>query len=116
MTEVGLKGVYYGEEKTVRNYAGGSNAQSSLIQFLDILLGVKHYSTGERPLPFKASTGVGAENGFMNEMRKYIPGNHQNSCQKSGNHQHKPVCFGPQRFSSRIGIVIRCMSCHVETV
>ncbi|KAG8202639.1 hypothetical protein GWM34_02267, partial [Candida africana] len=77
MTEVGLKGVYYGEEKTVRNYAGGSNAQSSLIQFLDILLGVKHYSTGERPLPFKASTGVGAENGFMNEMREYMPGNHQ---------------------------------------
>lgn len=84
MADVGLDkdGVIYGNESKPRSYPGGSNAQSSLIQFLDILLGVKHYSTGERPLPFrkgdenKASTGA-PENSFMNEMRKYMPGGHQ---------------------------------------
>lgn len=75
MTEVGLKGVYYGNESSVRNYSGGSNAQSSLIQFLDILLGVKHYSTGERPSPYKQTSGE--LNGFMDEMRSYMPEPHQ---------------------------------------
>ncbi|KAL6451607.1 BNA2 Indoleamine 2 [Candida maltosa Xu316] len=72
MTEVGLKGVHYGDEAGVRNYCGGSNAQSSLIQFLDILLGVKHYSTETS----------GAANGFMDEMRTYMPGRHQDFLNK----------------------------------
>jgi indoleamine 2,3-dioxygenase len=80
MTEVGLKGVYYGDEPSVRTYAGGSNAQSSLIQFLDILLGVKHYSTGERPSPFKETSGQ--QNGFMDEMRSYMPAKHQKFLQE----------------------------------
>jgi indoleamine 2,3-dioxygenase len=31
-----------------RQHSGGSNAQSSLIQFFDIVLGIEHRSTGER--------------------------------------------------------------------
>jgi indoleamine 2,3-dioxygenase len=79
MADVGLdKGVFYGDEKTPRMYAGGSNAQSSLIQFMDIVLGIKHYSTGERPLPHKgqSSDKQKPQQGFMNEMRSYMPGKH----------------------------------------
>lgn len=51
MATAGLpRGVYYdeGEGKGEwRQYSGGSNAQSSLIQFFDIILGVQHYSGGE---------------------------------------------------------------------
>lgn len=51
MAAAGLpKGVFYdvGEgEGEWRQYNGGSNAQSSLIQFLDAALGVEHQSTGE---------------------------------------------------------------------
>ncbi|CAI5759679.1 unnamed protein product [Candida verbasci] len=57
MQDIGLKGVYYGNE--LKNYAGGSNAQSSLIQFLDILLGIQH------------------NQGFIQEMREYMPGKHR---------------------------------------
>ena len=31
-----------------RQYSGGSNAQSSLIQFFDIILGIEHRPTGEK--------------------------------------------------------------------
>lgn len=79
MADVGLdkNGVVYGDELKPRSYAGGSNAQSSLIQFLDILLNVKHYSTGERPAPHEETkAGSAPQNAFMNEMRKYMPGKH----------------------------------------
>lgn len=43
MSHMGLpQGVRYGAEGQYRIFSGGSNAQSSLIQTLDILLGVKH--------------------------------------------------------------------------
>lgn len=81
MSDVGLDkdGVIYGLEQKPRSYAGGSNAQSSSIQFLDVLLGVKHYSTGERPLPHLTQEEEirNPENGFMNEMRFYMPGPHR---------------------------------------
>lgn len=44
-----LKGVFYdeGEGKGVwRQYSGGSNAQSSMIQFFDVAVGVEHSLTG----------------------------------------------------------------------
>lgn len=51
MAHAGLpKGVFYdeGEGKGQwREYSGGSNAQSSLIQFFDVVLGVEHKATGE---------------------------------------------------------------------
>lgn len=82
MADVGLdkNGIMYKGDPSgkPRAYAGGSNAQSSLIQFLDVLLSVKHYSTGERPLPHKEKTSEQApENAFMDEMRFYMPKKHR---------------------------------------
>ncbi|KAJ9297498.1 hypothetical protein DTO271G3_4273 [Paecilomyces variotii] len=58
-----------------RQYSGGSNAQSSLIQLFDIVLGVEHRSTGER------SSNAGPQTkdrlGFLEEMRNYMPGPHR---------------------------------------
>ncbi|ODV84656.1 hypothetical protein CANARDRAFT_8240 [[Candida] arabinofermentans NRRL YB-2248] len=71
MQDAGLAdGVYYGNEKTSRVYSGGSNAQSSLIQTLDLLLNVSHHSTGTALIDAKE------ENPFMKEMRNYMPGKH----------------------------------------
>lgn len=64
-----------------RQYGGGSNAQSSLIQFFDIVLGVEHRPTGEKPKDDKSDEeeGVGARprHGFIHEMRSYMPGPHR---------------------------------------
>lgn len=81
MADVGLgkDGVIYGNETKPRLYAGGSNGQSSLIQFLDVLFNVIHYATGERPLPHDR-TSIKSEpsaNNFMDEMRNYMPGSHK---------------------------------------
>ncbi|KAF4618121.1 hypothetical protein G7Y89_g14988 [Cudoniella acicularis] len=72
MAAAGLpNGVFYDEGEgrgEWRMYSGGSNAQSSLIQFFDIVLGVEHKPTG----------GVkGPTNGFLSEMRNYMPGPHR---------------------------------------
>ncbi|KAH8427068.1 indoleamine 2,3-dioxygenase [Aspergillus melleus] len=45
-----------------RQYSGGSNAQSSLIQLFDIALGIEH----------EPSAGS-----FMEDMRQYMPGDHR---------------------------------------
>ncbi|KAJ6001695.1 hypothetical protein N7522_006922 [Penicillium canescens] len=64
------RGVYYdvgdGVERPEnwKQLSGGSNAQSSLIQALDIFLGIKH------------SDSASGEN-FIEEMRKYMPGPHR---------------------------------------
>jgi len=52
-------GVFYDEGEgrgQWRQYSGGSNAQSSLIQFFDIVLGVEHSLTG---------TSKGSKPGFL---------------------------------------------------
>lgn len=55
-------GVFYeegapgGEKGEWRAYSGGSNAQSSLIQFFDVVLGVEHSLTGG---------AKGSKNGFL---------------------------------------------------
>ncbi|KAK6457475.1 tryptophan 2,3 dioxygenase [Scheffersomyces xylosifermentans] len=86
MADVGLdkNGIIYGNDPKPKAYSGGSNAQSSLIQYLDILLDVKHYSTGERPVPHRQGEAQEAkpESGFMNEMRKYMPGKHSDFLMK----------------------------------
>ncbi|PMD66168.1 indoleamine 2,3-dioxygenase alpha type [Hyaloscypha bicolor E] len=85
MAEAGLpNGVIYedgtGKEK-YRQYSGGSNAQSSLIQFFDIILGIEHRPTGEKKDPAseseKEGTGPPLKHNFLLEMRKYMPGPHR---------------------------------------
>jgi indoleamine 2,3-dioxygenase len=65
-------------------FAGGSNAQSSLIQFIDIALGVSHYPTGISA--GKRNNGAGKrftdsfheeKSEFLLSMRDYMPGPHR---------------------------------------
>jgi indoleamine 2,3-dioxygenase len=81
MDAAGLpRGVYYdlgngeGEWMQLR---GGSNAQSSLIQFVDAVLGVVHMSAGETSL-HKVEKGMS----FHEEMRDYMPGPHRRFLEK----------------------------------
>ena len=85
MGEAGLpNGVIYedgtGTEK-YRQYSGGSNAQSSIIQFFDIVLGIEHRPTGEKKDPSSESEREGTapppKHNFIMEMRKYMPGPHR---------------------------------------
>lgn len=86
MGEAGLPdGVIYetgmGNE-TFRQYSGGSNAQSSIIQFFDIVLGIEHRPTGEKKDPSSESELEGTappavKHNFLLEMRKYMPGPHR---------------------------------------
>lgn len=92
MADAGLpNGVRYGNETEPRFYAGGSNAQSSLIQALDIILSVSHAPPGEHrkqkvspsvPLhedPDKHNTALETpkKNSFIQQMRSYMPGKHR---------------------------------------
>lgn len=71
MESAGLpNGVYYGDEKEPRLLSGGSNAQSSSIQTLDLLLNVNHMATGE------STSDEAHANPFMSEMRSYMPEKH----------------------------------------
>jgi indoleamine 2,3-dioxygenase len=85
MAEAGLpNGVLYedgtGTEK-YRQYAGGSNAQSSLFQFFDIVLGVEHRPTGEKMDVTSKGELEGrsppAKHNFLIQMRQYMPGPHR---------------------------------------
>ncbi|KAI0846996.1 Indoleamine 2,3-dioxygenase [Daldinia vernicosa] len=84
MAEAGLPhGVMYddgsGKSEYVQ-YSGPSNAQSSLIQFFDIILGVEHRPTGEKPNTSSESEREGRsrapKNNFIRDMRRYMPGPH----------------------------------------
>ncbi|KAI1455555.1 Indoleamine 2,3-dioxygenase [Annulohypoxylon moriforme] len=84
MAEAGLPhGVMYddgsGRSEYVQ-YSGPSNAQSSLIQFFDIILGIEHRPTGEKPDPSSESEREGRsfvpKHNFIRDMRRYMPGSH----------------------------------------
>lgn len=86
MRDAGLPhGVKYDDgtqNPTWRQYGGGSNAQSSLIQFFDIVLGVEHRPTGEKrneSSESEAEPGMApqARHNFIQEMRQYMPGPHR---------------------------------------
>lgn len=92
MEDAGLPyGVRYGNEPEYRQISGGSNAQSSLIQALDILLNVEHHPTGHRkrtngvlptskePHKNKPLSADQSEkrNNFLVEMRSYMPRKHR---------------------------------------
>ncbi|RDA83898.1 hypothetical protein CP532_3365 [Ophiocordyceps camponoti-leonardi (nom. inval.)] len=68
MESAGLpRGVFYDEgdgEGEWRQLRGGSNGQSSLIQFFDVVLGVEH-------------EGHGDKSSYHAEMREYMPGPHR---------------------------------------
>jgi indoleamine 2,3-dioxygenase len=60
-------------------YAGGSNAQSSIIQFFDLILSVEHRPTGEKQHSEHTTTSKKSappSANFIHEMRKYMPGAH----------------------------------------
>jgi len=85
MAEAGLpNGVLYQDGagmEEFRQYSGGSNAQSSIIQFFDIMLGIEHRPTGEKKDPSSESELEGrappAKHNFLLEMRRYMPGPHR---------------------------------------
>ena len=65
-------------------YGGGSNAQSSLIQFFDIVLGVEHRPTGiqkssdsSTESDTEAPSAPPSRHNFIHEMRSYMPGPHR---------------------------------------
>ncbi|KUI56702.1 Indoleamine 2,3-dioxygenase [Cytospora mali] len=89
MAEAGLpNGVLYEVDDSgrgeYRQYSGGSNAQSSIIQFFDIVLGIEHRPTGEKPDASASASESESNRGrppaprhnFIQEMRKYMPGPH----------------------------------------
>ena len=83
MADAGLpNGVIYDDgsnSNEYRQYGGGSNAQSSLIQFFDIVLGVSHRPTGSGPPSAhnaNSPTAPPSQNNFIHEMRSYMPGPH----------------------------------------
>jgi indoleamine 2,3-dioxygenase len=59
-------------------FSGGSNAQSSLIQFFDIVLNVQHRPTGKKAenVDEEVNSKKKSEPSFIHEMRKYMPGPH----------------------------------------
>ncbi|KAI1293905.1 indoleamine 2,3-dioxygenase [Xylaria venustula] len=84
MAEAGLPdGVIYddgsGNSEYVE-YSGPSNAQSSLIQFFDIILGIEHRPTGKKATPDSDSEREGRtvapKHNFIQDMRLYMPGPH----------------------------------------
>lgn len=91
MADAGLpNGVIFddgtGTSKHVQ-YAGGSNAQSSLIQFFDIVLGIEHRPTGvtrdhTSDLDSSALKTGAPSQSFIAEMRRYMPGPHRRFLQR----------------------------------
>ncbi|CAH0048183.1 unnamed protein product [Clonostachys solani] len=73
MAESGLpRGVFFDEgdgQGEWRQLRGGSNGQSSLIQFFDVVLGVDHKGDGGVPPPPGEQT-------FHQQVRDYMPGPH----------------------------------------
>ncbi|KAL7621014.1 hypothetical protein AAE478_008326 [Parahypoxylon ruwenzoriense] len=83
MSAAGLpNGVMYQDEDGVMNWKqlrGGSNGQSSLIQFLDIVLGVEHTSSGSGAYTGAVMPPKNSETtiGFHEEVRSYMPVPHR---------------------------------------
>jgi indoleamine 2,3-dioxygenase len=98
MAEAGLpNGVIYDTgtgNQTYSQWSGGSNAQSSLIQFFDIVLGIQHRPTGQKPDPGSDREGSAPppKHNFIHEMRKYMPGAHRRFL------EHLSMCANIRQF------------------
>lgn len=85
MSEAGLpNGVLYEDgsaKEEYKKFAGGSNAQSSILQFFDIALGITHRPTGEKNDAVlkneSQSSTAPLKHNFLLEMREYMPGPHR---------------------------------------
>lgn len=85
MGDAGLpQGLLYDDGRNppeYRQYGGGSNAQSSIIQFFDIVLGVEHRPTGvtrqDQNTAPSTEDAPKSRHGFIHEMRAYMPGPHR---------------------------------------
>lgn len=79
MQAAGLpKGLFYDEgngKGSWQEWRGGSNGQSSLIQFWDAVLGVKHTPNGSANP--HATAGKAEDKSFHEEVREYMPGGHR---------------------------------------
>lgn len=68
--------------------SGGSNAQSSLIQFFDLVLGIEHRPTGSSKQDSSSSDSDTASgptpptHNFIKDMRTYMPGPHRRFLEK----------------------------------
>jgi indoleamine 2,3-dioxygenase len=68
-------------------FSGGSNAQSSIIQFFDLVLSIDHKATGEKkddPSEQDAKRHTKPKPSFIHEMRKYMPGPHARFLERVG--------------------------------
>lgn len=83
MAAAGLPhGVFYDKgngEGEWRQYSGGSNGQSSLIQAFDAFLGIEHSATGGLK-PNKTSASCS----YLKDMRNYMPGPHRRFLERLG--------------------------------
>ncbi|KAI0803866.1 Indoleamine 2,3-dioxygenase [Xylaria sp. FL0064] len=74
-------GVFYDEGDGVGHWKqlrGGSNGQSSLIQFFDLILGINHTSTSNHSKGVSdAVKSASSELSFHEEVRLYMPGPHR---------------------------------------
>ncbi|CCU76343.1 unnamed protein product [Blumeria hordei] len=74
-------GVYYEDETgsgRFHQYSGGSNAQSSIIQFFDLVLGIEHFPTGEsKHGPAPMTVPPRPSQNFIHDMRNYMPAPHR---------------------------------------
>ncbi|KAI4164430.1 MAG: hypothetical protein LQ342_002077 [Letrouitia transgressa] len=89
MADAGLpNGVLFNDgtgQQPYRQLGGPSNAQSSLIQFFDVVLGVEHRPTGERRPESSTAESNSEQEGqappphhnFIHDMRGYMPGPHR---------------------------------------
>lgn len=85
MADAGLPhGVIYDDGTGIdryTQYSGGSNAQSPIIQFFDVILGIEHRPTGEKRDLTSESEMEGIprppKHNFIQQMRSYMPGPHR---------------------------------------
>jgi indoleamine 2,3-dioxygenase len=148
MAAAGLpRGVFYDEGNgngQWRQYSGASNAQSSLIQLLDIVLGVEHCETGELNILeaqtrfAKAKTtgfilvGSGASEHHsddqltypIQEMRRYMPDRHReflDHVSRISNVRQYASSPGipssvPQAYNEAIDALVSFRNIHVQMV